>query len=146
MLVATSALGSFSRLVTLVDGSFDPIHDGHVAYFREARSLGLPILCNIAPDVWTKSKHPILLPREKRAIVLDALRDISYVHCGSISTSEVLSLLKPANYAKGSDWLRRGGIPMIEQQICDQFEICVHYLDTVVNSSSQLLTELIENL
>jgi hypothetical protein len=47
--------------------------------------------------------------------------------------------LKPAIYAKGSDWKDRGGIPEVEQQVCDALGIEVVYLDTVLNSSSALL-------
>ena len=41
------APGSF----VLVDGSFDPLHSGHIKYFEEARNLfSLPIVCLIAND------------------------------------------------------------------------------------------------
>ena len=139
VIVDFSELRALSRRVTMVDGSFDPLHDGHVAYFRAAAELGLPLLCNVATDGWTRSKHRVLLPRERRMRVIDALRDVAYVHAGDRSTAEVLRELMPAIYAKGSDWRDRGGIPLIEAVICRDLNIEVRYLDTVLNSSSELL-------
>ncbi len=132
-------LRALTRQVTMVDGSFDPLHDGHIAYFRAAADLGRPLLCNVATDDWTRSKHPVLLPRERRVRVIDALRDVAYVHAGDKSTAEVLRQLSPAVYAKGSDWRDRGGIPQGEVDVCRELGIELRYLDTVLNSSTELL-------
>ena len=139
MIIPTSQLASLAGQVTMVDGSFDPLHDGHIAYFRAAAQLGLPVLCNIAADDWTASKHPVLLSQAQRAEVIDAVRYIDYVHLSHSSTLEVLNTLKPKIYAKGNDWLERGGIPAAEKIECESSGITVQYLDTVLNSSSQLL-------
>jgi hypothetical protein len=50
-------------------------------------------------------------------------------------------MLQPKIYAKGNDWLERGGIPALEKNACDSCGITVQYLDTVLNSSSQLLRQ-----
>jgi cytidyltransferase-like protein len=139
VIIQTSQLASLAGQVTMVDGSFDPLHDGHIAYFRAAAQLGLPVLCNIAADDWTASKHPVLLSQAQRAEVIDAVRYIDYVHLSHSSTLEVLNTLKPKIYAKGNDWLERGGIPAAEKIECESSGITVQYLDTVLNSSSQLL-------
>jgi glycerol-3-phosphate cytidylyltransferase-like family protein len=142
MIVSWSELPSLAGTVVMVDGSFDPLHDGHIAYFQAAASLGLPVLCNIATDHWTSTKHPILLPQLLRARVVDAIRYISYVHCATNSTRDVLERLRPHTYVKGSDWKERGGIPAAEAEVCASFQIQVRYVDTVLNSSSQLLEQL----
>ena len=139
MILGTRELDTIGCKVVMVDGSFDPIHEGHVAYFRAAAELGLPVLCNIAPDSWTSTKHAILLSQHQRALVIDAIRYISYVHASELSTYEVLNLLKPSSYVKGNDWLARGGIPEKEMKVCQELGIKVIYLDTVLNSSSALL-------
>jgi glycerol-3-phosphate cytidylyltransferase-like family protein len=41
MIVATEQLGAHRGRVAMVDGGFDPLHGGHVAYFREAARLGV---------------------------------------------------------------------------------------------------------
>lgn len=127
--------------VTMVDGSFDPIHEGHVEYFRQAAQLGDLVLCNIAPDSWTVAKHPVLLERTKRAIVIDAIRFVDFVYLGESSTLEALSDIRPKRYVKGSDWKLRGGIPSDEQALCDELGIDVVYLDTVLNSSTRLIND-----
>jgi glycerol-3-phosphate cytidylyltransferase-like family protein len=141
VIIQTSQLASLAGQVTMVDGSFDPLHDGHIAYFRAAAQFGLPVLCNIAADDWTASKHPVLLSQAQRAEVIDAVRYIDYVHLSHSSTLEVLNTLKPKIYAKGNDWLERGGIPAAERNACESSDTTVQYLDTVLNSSSQLLRQ-----
>jgi len=141
MIVDSRGLSELARKVVMVDGSFDPLHDGHIAYFAEAAALGMPVLCNIAPDSWTQSKHRILLPQAVRAVVIDAIRYVSYVHASELTTNEVLQLLKPRMYVKGNDWLARGGIPATEQSTCTANGIEVVYVDTVRNSSSRILRD-----
>ena len=123
----------------MVDGSFDPIHDGHVGYFKAASEMGVPLLCNVAPDSWTATKHPVFLSQQQRGLVLDAIRYIEYVHLAAIPTVEVLKLLQPKMYIKGNDWIERGGIPQVEDEVCSKYGIEVVYLQTVTNSSSQIL-------
>jgi hypothetical protein len=123
----------------MVDGSFDPIHDGHIGYFKAASELGVPLLCNVAPDSWTTTKHPVFLAQEQRGIVLDAIRYIAYVHLSGLATVEVLRLLQPKFYIKGNDWVDRGGVPQDEADVCVELGIEVVYLSTVTNSSSKIL-------
>ena len=139
MILATDQLRDYVGKVAMVDGSFDPLHDGHIHYFREAAEFGLPVLCNVTSDVWTSSKHRVLLNQEQRGVVLDAIRHLSFVHLSAVSTLDVLKLLKPKMYIKGNDWVARGGVPAPEQELCKDLNIEVKYLPTVSNSSSKLL-------
>ena len=135
-------LPSLAGKVVMVDGSFDPLHDGHIAYFEASVSLGMPVFCNITSDDWTSKKHPVLLPQFQRARVIDAIRHIEYVHCSTRSTKSVLEQLQPHTYVKGADWRDRGGIPKPEAEICEKLGIKVEYVDTVLNSSTQLIRQL----
>lgn len=139
MIVDFEGLTGLRGGVTLVDGSFDPIHEGHIAYFAAARALGHPVLCNVCPDDWTIRKHPILLTQAQRGVVLDAIRHLDYVHLSAVSTRDVLDQLRPSVYAKGKDWEARGGVPEAERAICAAHGIRVVYLDTVLNSSTAIL-------
>lgn len=141
MILATEQLREYVGQLAMVDGSFDPIHDGHIGYFRAASQFGLPVICNVASDSWTVSKHPVLLSQVQRGVVLDSIRYLSYVHLSTMSTREVLQLLQPKMYIKGNDWIARGGVPADERQLCDELGIEVKYLETVTNSSSKLLTD-----
>lgn len=139
MIISTNELKNYVGRVTMVDGSFDPLHDGHIAYFSEAKKLGNPVLCNIASDEWTKSKHAVLLGAAQRAVVIDAIKFVDFVHVSTGSTASVLAELRPKIYAKGSDWKTRGGVPTQELEICQEHEISVVYLETVLNSSTEIL-------
>lgn len=122
----------------MVDGGFDPLHGGHIAYFREAAALGAPVLCNLASDDYVVRKHPPLLPQAERAVVVDAIRYVDYVHPSQTTTANVLELLAPRWYVKGADWRERA-LPPEEVAICERVGIDIVYLDTVLNSSSAIL-------
>ena len=141
MIVTTDQLHKYVGQLAMVDGSFDPLHDGHIAYFRAAAAVGHPLLCNIASDKWTSSKHRVLLSQQQRGVVIDAIKYVSFVHLSATTTLNVLELLQPKVYIKGSDWVARGGVPSDEKEICQKLGIEIMYLDTVTNSSSRLLAE-----
>ena len=141
MIVTTEQLHKYVGQLAMVDGSFDPLHDGHIAYFRAAAAVGHPLLCNIASDKWTSSKHRVLLSQQQRGVVIDAIKYVSFVHLSATTTLNVLELLQPKVYIKGSDWVARGGVPSDEKEICQKLGIQIMYLDTVTNSSSRLLAE-----
>ena len=141
MIVTTDQLNNYVGKLAMVDGSFDPLHDGHIEYFRAAAAVGHPLLCNIASDKWTESKHRVLLSQQQRGVVIDAIEFVSFVHLSATTTLNVLELLQPKVYIKGSDWVARGGVPSDEKEICQKLGIEIMYLDTVTNSSSRLLAE-----
>lgn len=137
MIVATSELPRYRGTVAMVDGGFDPLHGGHIAYLREAAQLGAPVLCNVSPDEWVSRKHPPLLPQAERAELLDAIRYVELVHCSASTTVSVLAVLEPRFYVKGVDW--KGRLPEEESRLCAERGIEVVYLDTVLGSSSEIL-------
>jgi bifunctional ADP-heptose synthase (sugar kinase/adenylyltransferase) len=137
LIVETHELVRYRGAVTMVDGGFDPIHPGHVAYFHAAADLGAPVLCNVSGDSWVGRKHPPLLPHGDRVVVIDAIRWVDFVHESLISTEEVLRLLQPRFYAKGADWRER--LPQEQVRICADHSIEIVYLDTVLDSSSAIL-------
>jgi glycerol-3-phosphate cytidylyltransferase-like family protein len=145
MIVEWNDLPGLAGRVVMVDGSFDPLHDGHIAYFAASAAFGIPVLCNITHDDWTVQKHPVLLPQRQRARVIDAVRHVSFVYCSTSSTRDVLEHLRPCMYIKGSDWRERGGIPADELEVCSRLQIQVRYVDTMLNSSSGLLQQFLSS-
>jgi len=137
VIVAFEELGELRGRVSMVDGGFDPLHAGHIAYFREAAALGLPVLCNLAPDAWVERKHPPLLPQDERAQVVDAIRFVDYVHVADGPTVDTLRALRPRYYVKGTDW--RDRLPDEETEACRELGIEVVFLDTMLGSSSELV-------
>lgn len=140
MIVTTEELSSLAHKVAMVDGAFDPLHGGHIAYIAQAKKFGLSILVNIARDEYTSRKHPVMLPASKRASVIDALRDVDYVHVSSLTTADVLSRLRPRYYIKGQDW--SGRLPEEEVSVCKSCGIEIAFLDTILDSSTKILKDL----
>ncbi len=140
MIVKYDELERYQKKVAMVDGCFDPLHIGHVKYFEVATGLGLPLFCNIQSDNYIRvnKKRPNLLPEEQRIKVIDSLKPISYVHLCKTSTHDILSKLKPAKYVKGIDWKSRG-LPEKEIEICKAYGIEVVYLDTNIDSSTNIV-------
>lgn len=137
MLVARQDLPAYSGRVSMVDGAFDPLHHGHVEYFRQAAALGLPVLCSVSGDHYVRTKHPPLLPAEQRTLVIDALRDVAFTYHNQGSTEDVLRELRPRRYVKGKDWEDR--LPASQVSICRELGIDIVFLDTAGESSLRLL-------
>jgi cytidyltransferase-like protein len=131
-------LPEYRGRVAMVDGAFDPLHHGHIEYFKAARELGAPVLCNVASDRYVRTKHRPLLTETQRAKIIDAIRYIDYVHIYQIDTETVLRQLRPRFYVKGSDWRARA-LPPEQDVICREHGIEIVYLDTVLDSSTRLL-------
>jgi bifunctional ADP-heptose synthase (sugar kinase/adenylyltransferase) len=121
----------------MVDGGFDPLHDGHIAYFEAAATLGAPVLCSISPDAWVERKHAPLLAQDARARVIDAVRHVDYTYPAQEPTAEVLAALIPRYYVKGDDW--RDRLPEAEVELCGRLGVEIVFLDTVRDSSSRIL-------
>src|SRR5215207_598315 len=116
MILAFEQLAEYRQKVAMVDGAFDPLHRGHIEYFRTAaQRLDVPLLCNIASDAYVRTKHPPLLPEEQRAAVVDAIRFISYTHINQFATETILKYLRPRYYVKGKDW--EGKLPQEQVRI-----------------------------
>jgi cytidyltransferase-like protein len=132
-------LKDYRGAVAMVDGAFDPLHRGHIEYFRAASGLGVPLLCNVASDRYVRTKHVPLLPEDQRAAVVDAIRFITYTHINEFDTETILRELQPRYYVKGRDWV--GRLPPDQVTICAEHGIEVVYLDTVLDSSSRILEQ-----
>jgi cytidyltransferase-like protein len=131
------ALPAYAGQVAMVDGAFDPLHAGHIEYFKAAAALGVPVLCNVASDLYVATKHPPLLPEAHRAAVVDAIRYIDFTHVNQFDTETILTQLRPKYYVKGKDW--EGRLPPRQMEICARLDIGIVYLDTIRDSSSRLL-------
>ncbi|MEW6319611.1 MAG: adenylyltransferase/cytidyltransferase family protein [Acidobacteriota bacterium] len=138
-------LPAYAGRVAMVDGAFDPLHAGHIEYFREAAArVARPLLCNVASDRYVRTKgRPPLLPEQARAVVVDAVRYISYAHVNQHDTETILEQLRPSHYVKGADWKARG-LPPRQVEICRRMGIEIVYLDTMLDSSSRLLERFAE--
>jgi len=141
--VAFEDLPAYRGRVAMVDGAFDPLHVGHLTYFEAAAGLGVPVLCNIAPDKYVEGKHFPFLPQKERAQLIDSLKPISFVHINPFDTETVLKKLEPKYYVKGKDW--EGRLPEGQIAICKEAGAEIVYLDTVRDSSSAVLSRFLSH-
>lgn len=139
MIVGYDDLARLSSRVSMVDGCFDPLHAGHVEYFRQAASLGRPVVANVQSDAYIRSTkgRMNLLPEDDRLRLIDALRDVDDVVLCRTSTADVLRRLRPAAYVKGADW--SGTLPPEQVALCAELGIEIVYLDSVLGSSTGLV-------
>jgi cytidyltransferase-like protein len=137
VIVPTEELGTLAGTVTMVSGGFDPLHPGHLAYLRAAAALGAPLLVNVSHDEWVGRKHVPLLTQAERMQLIDALEMVDYVHGEQGRTFEVLQALRPRYFAKGADW--EGRLPTEELDACREAGTEIVFLDTVVDSSTDVL-------
>ena len=66
--------------IVLVTGGFDPLHSGHVAYFKAAKQLGTKLWVGINSDEWlTRKKGRPFMPATERKTIIDALECVDNV-------------------------------------------------------------------
>ena len=66
--------------VVLVTGGFDPLHSGHIAYFKAAKQLGDRLVVGVNSDAWlTRKKGRPFMPIQERAEVIRNLSMVDHV-------------------------------------------------------------------
>ena len=69
-----------TRRIVLVTGGFDPLHRGHIAYFKSARELGDVLIVGLNSDAWLERKKGIyFMNAEDRRAVIEELRGVDVV-------------------------------------------------------------------
>ena len=64
----------------LVTGGFDPLHSGHIEYFKSAKKLGDKLVVGINSDKWlTRKKGRPFMPFDERASVISQLSMVDQV-------------------------------------------------------------------
>jgi len=60
--------------VILVSGGFDPLHSGHIEYFKAARELGDHLTVAVNSDEWlTRKKGRPFMPFNERTAIIKEL-------------------------------------------------------------------------
>ena len=61
--------------VTIVTGGFDPLHSGHIAYFKAAKELGNPLCVGANSDEWlTRKKGKPFMTIDERMSIIKELK------------------------------------------------------------------------
>lgn len=131
--------------IVAVSGYFDPIHRGHIEYFKLARELGdkLIVILNNDHQAMLKKGAPFM-PLTERKVILEAIKYIDEVFVSidkDRSVCESLKAVRPHIFAKGGDRFIEE-IP--ETKICKELGIImVDGLGGKIQSSSNFYKKVI---
>ena len=68
------------KTIVLVTGGFDPLHSGHIAYFKAAKELGDTLVVGINSDSWlVRKKGQAFMPSTERITIIENLKVVD--HC-----------------------------------------------------------------
>ena len=71
---------NLSVKVVVVSGGFDPIHSGHIEYFKAAKLLGDKLIVAVNSDQWlVKKKGKFFMPWAERANIISNLAVVDEV-------------------------------------------------------------------
>ena len=61
------------KRIVLVTGGFDPLHSGHIEYFKAAKLLGDELIVGINSDDWlARKKGRPFMPMIERIAIIEA--------------------------------------------------------------------------
>ena len=129
-----------SEKTVAVSGYFDPIHVGHIEYFKLAKQLGdrLVVIVNNNHQCVLKKGKPFMDEKDRAIIVkeLSIVDDVFISVDTGRSVSQSLDELRPDVFANGGD-RHTGEVP--ESVICKRHGIeMVDGLGSKIRSSSDL--------
>jgi len=133
-----------NKKVVAVSGYFDPLHKGHIEYFKKAKQLvgkDGKVICILNNDKQALLKKPkVFMKQEEKKIILQAIRYIDEVYISidrDESVCKSLIAICPDIFAKGGD---RYLYEISEAAICKDLGIkIVDGLGKKIQASSELI-------
>lgn len=111
--------------MVLVTGGFDPIHSGHIAYFKAAKALGNKLIVGVNSDNWLMNKKDRpFMPYEERANIVRNLKFVDEVIAFDDQDGTAIQAIRKvkANYPNENIIFANGGdrnednIPEMEER------------------------------
>jgi cytidyltransferase-like protein len=91
--------------VVLVTGGFDPLHSGHIEYFKAAKLLGDHLVVGLNSDQWlTRKKGQPFMPFEEREAVIKELRSVDEVISFNDDDNSACDAIETILLTKASSW------------------------------------------
>jgi len=91
--------------VVLVTGGFDPLHSGHIEYFKAAKKLGDHLVVGVNSDEWlTRKKGKPFMPFEERAAIIKELSVVDEVIGFNDSDNSACNAIGQILATKGTSW------------------------------------------
>ena len=136
--------------IVLVTGGFDPIHSGHIEYFKSAKKLGDKLIVGVNSDAWLTRKkgHPFMPWKEEQTHVyhLEMVDDVIMFDdtdgsaCGAIASIKAEYEDDVVIFANGGDRTKTN-IPEIDRYGDDDMVEFVAGGEDKMNSSSWILND-----
>ena len=136
--------------IVLVTGGFDPIHSGHIAYFKAAKTLGDMLLVGINSDEWlVRKKGRAFMPWNERLCIINNLSMVDEVYTFDDEDGSAKQFIKQvrAHYPDAELIFANGGdrtvnnIPEMDIQDSNLTFVFGVGGEDKKNSSSWILTE-----
>ena len=90
------------KTIVLITGGFDPLHSGHIAYFKAAKELGDILVVGVNSDAWlTRKKGSPFMPYKERAEIVRNIVGVDFV----------IDFDDSDNSAKRAIWMVRQSYP-----------------------------------
>jgi cytidyltransferase-like protein len=68
------------KRIVLITGGFDPLHSGHIAYFKAAKKLGDLLIVGVNSDEWlTRKKGAPFMPYRERSEIVKNIVGVDFV-------------------------------------------------------------------
>jgi cytidyltransferase-like protein len=81
--------------IVLVTGGFDPLHSGHIEYFKEARKLGDQLIVGVNSDAWLeRKKGRAFMPFRERSVVVSMLDPVDAAYSFDDSDGSAIEFIK----------------------------------------------------
>ena len=88
--------------IVLITGGFDPLHSGHIAYFKAAKQLGDILVVGVNSDAWlTRKKGSQFMPYKERSEIVRNIVGVDFV----------IEFDDSDNSAKRAIWMVRQSYP-----------------------------------
>ena len=134
--------------IILVTGGFDPLHSGHIEYFKAAKALGFLLIVGINSDAWlTRKKGQPFMPMQERKAIIESLYQVHKVIEFDDSDDTAINAIKKVKefYPKANIIFANGGDRTkdnIPEMVFDDIEFVFGVGgDNKINSSSWILRE-----
>ncbi len=112
------------KKTVVVSGGFDPLHVGHIRYFRKAKGLGNELVVILNSDKFLlNKKRYIFMPYKERKEIIESIRCVDkVVPCidNDQSVCKTLEKIRPDIFAKGGD---RTLLNIPEKEVCERLGI-----------------------
>ncbi len=138
-----------NKKVCLVTGGFDPLHRGHIEYFKSAKNIADYLIVGVNSDCWLQRKKTLaFMPIDERIAIIENLTVVDEVisfndddnsACAAISIC--LEKYKEIIFANGGDRNKENIPEMNEEGVQFLFEIGGNFKR---NSSSSILDEWVD--